>query len=277
PSPAGTAPARMAEPERTTPDVARAGRHVGLETWLLAALFGSLGLFWAAWLLDGRTVGSPYGLRATLFTGLATLFCLLHAWRSRVARFTLWCFGVAFGTSLVAELVGTSTGLVFGAYRYGADVPGRVLGLVPVVVPFVWFAVSYLSYVTADILCAPRSASRAAPAGVVSRALVGAALLVAYDLVADPNHVYRGGWTYAGGGAYYGVPLQNFVAWFALGFLSLLLIAAMEPLVDSPDGARPDLFLAMLGPVAYAGVLVQEGFFAILVAGHTGASPLSLR
>ena len=45
--------------------------------------------------------------------------------------------------------------------------------------------------------------------------MTAALLFVGYDVLADPNHLHRGGWTYPGGGAYLGVPLQNFAAWFA--------------------------------------------------------------
>lgn len=271
----GPASVKSAEPERLLPNPERAGRDLGVDAWVLAGLLGSLGLFWSVRLLGGRTVGSPYGLRAALFTGLATLFCLLHARRRQGPRFALLFLGVALGSSLAAELVGTLTGVVFGPYHYGADVPGRLLGLVPVVVPFAWFVLSYLSYVTADALCAPLPPTSGGPR-LVPHALAGAGLLVAYDLVADPNHVSRGGWAYAGGGVYYGVPLQNFVAWYALGFASLLLLAAVQLRAGSPRGAHPDLSLSGLGVVAYVGVLIHESLFALLIASHPGAGVLGL-
>jgi menaquinone-9 beta-reductase len=273
----GLASARSTEPVRPRRVPGRAGRYLVVEAWILAGLLGSLALFWSIRLLGGGIVGSPYGLRAMLFTGLATLFCLLHARRWQGPRFAFLCFGVAFGISLAVELVGTLTGVVFGPYHYSVNVPARLLGLVPVVVPFVWFVLSYLSYSIADALGARRPPTSGAEGPrLVSRALVGAGLLVAYDLVADPNHIARGGWTYSGGGVYYGVPFQNFVAWYALGFAILLVLGAVQSRIDSRRGAHPDPVLSLLGVVAYVGVLVHESLFAILIASHPGAGVFGL-
>jgi putative membrane protein len=228
-------------------------------------------------LLSGRPVGSPYGLRATLFTGLATLFCLLHARARHGLRFALVLLAVALSTSLTAEFVGTLTGAVFGVYHYGPDVPGRLFGLVPVVVPFAWLVVSYLSFSTAEAVCSPRApVAGRAPSGLAIQALVGAGLLVVYDLVADPNHLHRGGWTYPEGGAYYGVPLQNFVAWFVLGVTSLLVLGMAQRRGGAPLPANGERPTAQLGVVAYVTVVLHESVFALLIAGHRGAGAFGL-
>ena len=241
-----------------------------LERCFLAALLGSLTLFWIL-RIPGAGVASPsYGLRTIVFTGLATLFCLAHARTVRGSGFALTFLGVTVCGSLTAELTGTLTGLVFGPYRYSPEFPGKVLGLVPIVVPFAWFVMSYLSFATTESVVG--AGAKASSVGHVIRAGVAAALFVAYDLVADPNHVYRGGWVYTGGGAYYGVPLQNFVAWGALGFVAFLLLGSVSR-PPSPWSTRPSALLAVL---AYEGVLVHESVFALLVAGHRGPGVLGL-
>jgi uncharacterized membrane protein len=99
---------------------------------------------------------------------------------------------------------------------------------------------------------------------------------VAYDLVADPNHLHRGGWAYAGGGAYYGVPLQNFVAWYVLGLVSFLWLGTVGRRIASHPAAPSDVPIALLCVVAYEGVLIHESLFALLIAGHRGAGALGL-
>ena len=91
--------------------------------------------------------------------------------------------------------------------------------------------------------------------------LVTAVLLLAYDLVADPNHVFRGGWSFESGGAYFGVPLQNFVGWLFLGWV---LAFALHRLAAVPSGTTRSEDLAVA--LAYAVVLAHESLFALRIA-----------
>src|SRR5204862_2391270 len=114
------------------------------------------------------------------------------------------------------------------------------------VVPFVWFIIFYLSFATAATVL-PKSAPR------FVRTITATVLLVAYDLVADPNHLFRGGWSYPGGGAYYGIPFQNFAAWAAFGFLIFSILGLMEARRESASEIK-GLPLAL---IAYAAVMLH--------------------
>jgi putative membrane protein len=240
----------------------RRARPLGIvaQAGTLIALAASLLAFWAAHVLGRQSTGSPYGLRATLFASLMVAFCLLHARSWQGMRFAWLFFGVTFTFSLAAEALGSTTGFVFGAYAYGPEMPAKIFGLVPAVVPVMWFVVSYLSFAAAHAF------------GVRPIGMMATALLVAYDLVTDPNHVHRGGWSYVGGGSYYGVPVQNFAAWFVFG---QLCFAVLEPLRrrwgrnDSPD----DLSLPV---TAYALVILHESVFAFGISGHAGPGVVGL-
>ena len=98
--------------------------------------------------------------------------------------------------------------------------------------------------------------------------MTAALLFVGYDLLADPNHLHRGGWTYPGGGAYLGVPLQNFAAWFVLGVGSFLVVEWLrrDSEVATRADARPSG--AALGALAYVALLVHESLYAGWIAGH---------
>jgi geranylgeranyl reductase family protein len=247
------------------------------EHWLLGLLLAALLLFWGGVVATGQPPGSPYGVRAVLFVALGASFCLLHARRWRGWRFA-WLFAALTLTcSALAETIGVVTGRLFGAYAYGPALQGRLGGLVPAVIPLAWYVVSYVSYATAAALIAPLPGRRAAtPGRAIARAVTGALLFVGYDVLADPNHLHRGGWTYPGGGAYLGVPLQNFGAWFVLGLGSFLIVEWLRREGESrpAPGAGPSG--AALGVLAYVGLLVHESLYAGWIAGHSGASVVGL-
>jgi uncharacterized membrane protein len=254
-----------------------AQRHFGLgirplsrvrlrvEAVLLAIFLAALGGFWSMQMLNLSVLANPYGARANIFSGIATAFCLLDARRRYGWSFALIFFVGVLMSSLTLELIGTSTGNIFGAYHYSSSIPGQLFGLVPIIVPFVWFIVSYLSFVTAAIVL-PNGTS------LFVRTVVATALWEAYDLVADPNHVFRGGWSYPDGGDYYGTPLQNFAAWGVIGVIGFLFGGLLER--RNGGSSRGETLVPLVG-IAYIAVMLHEGIFAWVVAGHHGAAVIA--
>jgi geranylgeranyl reductase family protein len=244
--------------KRRSPKRDRTG--IRMESLLLLALLTALGAFWLGHVLARSALPAAYGARASLFAGIATAFCLLDARRKFNWSFAIVFFLVAFISSLAIELVGGVTGTVFGSYRHESTMPGRLFGLVPLVVPFGWYIIAYLSFATAATVL-PKDSAR------LVRTITATALFVAYDLVADPNHLYRGSWSYPGGGAYYGIPFQNFVAWVVIGFLILSILGLIQPQRERATEAK-ELPLAF---IAYVAVMFHEGLFAIFISRHRGA------
>jgi uncharacterized membrane protein len=231
-----------------------------MESLLLLVLLAALGTFWLLRARAGSAVPAAYGARANLFAGIATAFCLFDARRKYNWSFAIVFFLLAFISSLAIELVGSVTGAVFGSYRHESIMPGRLFGLVPLVVPFGWYVIAYLSFATAATVL-PKDSAR------LVRTISATALFVAYDLVADPNHLYRGSWSYPGGGAYYGIPVQNFVAWAAVGLLIFSILGLIQPQRESASETKE----LPLGLVAYAAVMLHEGLFAMFISRHRGA------
>lgn len=252
-------------PDRTgamRPSTETRQRVIGLEGLLLVVLLVALGAFWLVRIFNVSALPSPYGARANFFIGVSTAFCLLHAQRRYGWPFASAFLVFALIFFLAVELAGTITGTLFGAYHFNSNMPSHLFGLVPILVPFGWFIISYLAFATSATLF-PKDAP------LLLRTAVATALFVAYDLVADPNHVYRGGWTYPEGGAYCGIPLQNFVAWGIIGFVSFLLLEIVKPREATSEALVP------LALIAYTGVMFHEGMFALLVAGHHGAGGIA--
>ncbi|WP_170270222.1 carotenoid biosynthesis protein [Heliorestis acidaminivorans] len=109
-------------------------------------------------------------------------------------------------TTFALEWFGTKTGLLFGDYTY-TPLLGLAWGTVPLSVAFAWVGV---------VVCAVLI-SRAST--LFSRALEVGFWALAFDLVLDPVAYARGFWTWHDPGFFYGVPLQNFLAWFLIAMV----------------------------------------------------------
>ena len=140
----------------------------------------------------------------------------------------------------LVELIGVHAGVPFGDYAYTGKL-GPGLGGVPPAISCAW---TILLLFARDL---GWRVSRRRSLAVLS----GAAALVAFDLLIDPVATrVLDYWRWRQPGFFFGVPLLNFIGWFAVG--ALLLAAAPEP-------ERPSR------PVAAIGVSVLLFFAATLV------------
>ena len=144
-----------------------------------------------------------------------------------------WLFVMqAFLLGMVVEVVGTNTGLLFGHYTYGATLGPQYMGA-PWLIGLNWVITTYLAGVLAAYLPVPSWV----------RVLVGAALMVGFDLCMEPVAGRYDFWHWTGDL----VPLRNFRDWFLLALLMQLLV------VRTPFPKRNPL-----APLVY---LVQLLFF----------------
>ena len=207
---------------------------------------------------------------ATTFAGMVVTPLAPQAGRTRLVAATLVVGGLAVTTferlrvrwgprsagasaaavttlGWVVESVGTRTGRPFGRYAY----TGRlrpVIGGVPALVPLAWFAMAAPARESVHAALGSRSSPR-------RRVVGGAAALVAWDLFLDPQMVGEGYWSWARTGRYRGIPLTNFVGWFATAALAMAILELTAPPTREPE---PGLV------AEYAGVAAMEtlGFVA---------------
>lgn len=116
------------------------------------------------------------------------------------------------------ENLSVLTGFPFGHYHF-SDVMGPKLFNVPILLGLAYIGLGYLSWTLALIILGDLG-DRLSGARLVSRPLVATFIMVAWDLSMDPiwsNLVH--GWTWHDGGAYFGVPVSNFLGWYLTVYL----------------------------------------------------------
>ncbi|MEM9039216.1 MAG: carotenoid biosynthesis protein [Actinomycetota bacterium] len=194
--------------------------------------------------------------------------------------------GVVAVATGVVERIGTATGLPFGRYAYTGALTPQV-ARVPVIVPLAWFGMSLPAREAAHATLGDRST----PAG---RIVLGSAAMTAWDLFLDPQMVGEGFWGWTRRGVYRGIPLSNFVGWFATGLAIMAVLERMLPPDEpSPETARnrpgteravpggaQDADPGLVGEYVYMSVMQTLGFARFfgdrLVAAVGGAGMLPI-
>ena len=128
--------------------------------------------------------------------------------------FTALCFVIGN----LAENLSVLTGFPFGRYHF-TEVMGPKLFHVPVLLGLAYVGMGYLSW-TLGLIVAGERGNRLQGSRIVTLPLAAAFLMVAWDLSMDPiwsNFVH--GWIWHEGGAYYGVPVSNFLGWYLTVYL----------------------------------------------------------
>jgi putative membrane protein len=154
-------------------------------------------------------------LVSTLFVlafALPSFFALLKwlGWqRGLTALLVLGAFALAIETFAVR------TGVPYGPFTYGTKIGTKVFGAVPWTVPFAW----------TPLLLASMTLARRCTVQPYAAILLSALLLVAMDMVLDPGAVAQKFWIWAEPGAYYRVPLSNFIGWFLSGVVGSVLFS----------------------------------------------------
>jgi bisanhydrobacterioruberin hydratase len=159
---------------------------------------------------------------------MLVLLWLTHP-KTNTCKFYLF-FLICWCTGMAVEIIGTNTGLLFGQYSYG-EVLGPGVAGVPVLIGINWFSIVYSSAAIADKLLPPapvynvRKAQRKLGARDIALGFTGAMLTTFFDWVMEPVAVKLGYWEWNNDGE---IPLYNYVCWFAVSFLLLVISSLMK-------------------------------------------------
>ncbi|SFR59424.1 putative membrane protein [Halogeometricum rufum] len=115
------------------------------------------------------------------------------------------------------EYVGVHTGVPYGEFAYGVDLGPTVAG-VPLGLPVFFVPLVMNAYLLCLLLLGDRAENAAVRLGSV------VAAVLAMDVVLDPGAVALGFWEYYPPGAFYGVPLSNYVGWVLSATVAVVLL-----------------------------------------------------
>lgn len=117
---------------------------------------------------------------------------------------------ITFITTILIEIIGVKTSIIFGDYKYG-DVLGLKVLDVPIIIGLNWTVIIY---------CAFHVASKISRNKFIIPILVGL-LAVIFDLVLEPIAIKLNYWQWNN----LSVPIKNYIAWF---FIAMLFSIAFQ-------------------------------------------------
>jgi uncharacterized membrane protein len=183
---------------------------------------------------------------------------LTHALVWRGAPFAAALFATTALGGMAIEVVGVSTGLPFGEYRYLDSLGAQLLG-VPLVVALAWTMMAYPAYVVSEVI----------GGSLLRRSIVGGWALASWDLFLDPQMVQAGHWEWATTGpALAGIPVTNYAAWFAVATVMMLLLRALAPTAPMVTDDRVPLALYVW--TWTSSVMAHAVFFGLPVSAVVG-------
>ena len=154
------------------------------------------------------------------------------------------------------ENLGVATGFPFGSY-YFTDVMGPKLFHVPILLGLAYVGIGYISW-TLALLILGKTSSRISGAAIFTVPLVASFIMVAWDFSTDAvwsTLVHC--WIWPKGGAFFGVPVSNFLGWYLTVYVFYQLFAMYL--------SRQSLESALLPPIFWR---IPILFYAVCAAGN---------
>jgi len=227
------------------------------------------------WLLIGT-----FWLRPYVF-GFLAAFLVIACSEIGPRRTAVW-MGIGFAVAFGSEYSSTRNGFPFGLYHYlEAATQGRELWIsnVPFMDSLSFVFLSFVSWATARRLvgATPREEASGEIAFRPVVLVLGAALMVAIDLVCDPVSLVGDRWFlgkiyyYEFPGAYFGIPHTNYLGW---AFVALTVLGIMAGLERTGGlGGSPLRWLpraSLWAPLFYAAIVL----FNVAIAFSVDLAPV---
>ena len=177
----------------------------------------------------------------------AVAFALADGSRRYGLRGMLVFCGICVLVGNAIENLGVMTGFPYGHY-YFADLMGPKLFHVPVLLGLAYIGMAYVSWRLGRLIL-----GSAADGSFLAAPLMASFVMVAWDLAQDPVWATAlHGWIWRDGGAWFGVPVSNYLGWYGTVFSIYLLFALYlkrrpEPIADAgrSSGRAAILFYAV--------------------------------
>lgn len=170
---------------------------------------------------------TPYNL---ILTG-AIIF---HFEKEKSKNYVLFILITAVIGFLI-EVLGVSTGVIFGEYLYGETLGIKLLN-VPLSIGLNWAILIYISGIVSNQVSNKP----------FTRVLVGATIMVVLDFLIEPVAIQYDFWNWTN----MVVPVRNYLGWFLLSFILHLIFQKLN--------------FEKSNPLAFKLLLIQFAFFSML-------------
>lgn len=200
-------------------------------------------------------VGFSSTLRIVAAVGLSIFVAFHGSYRYKWEKMIIFLV-ITFLVSWIFETISINTGFPFGKYYY-TELLGGKAGVVPWGIMFAYFLTGYLSWTIANIFTGETNR------GISKKNLfiipvIAAILMVFWDVCFDPiMSTIEGNWIWESGGAYFGVPISNFLGWFLSSYIIFQLFALFIYKSNDNEEIYTKKFYWYLIPIAYAGQGVE--------------------
>lgn len=182
------------------------------------------------------------GLSVTVVVQAAAVLAILAGtWG---ARRTLGALALVTLVSFLAEWAGSQTGFPFGRYHYTDALQPQLAG-VPLLIPLAWMMMLPPAWAVSNRISG--GSGRGLPF-----VLLSALAITAWDLFLDPQMVAWGFWVWEVPGAYFGIPLVNFLGW--------ILVSGVITWLAGPR-ALPSVPLLLVYTITWLLQTVGQGLF----------------
>ena len=140
-------------------------------------------------------------------------------------------FIICFIAGIAVEIIGTSSGWLFGNYSYG-PILGPSIKEVPFIIGINWFIIIYCCGISINTMLTKLTAKLSEQTGKPSKTIQtlsvvvdGATLAVLLDWLIEPVAVKLGYWQWLDSGE---IPVYNYLCWFAISMLLLFVFQRLS-------------------------------------------------
>jgi putative membrane protein len=185
----------------------------------IAILFHSIGLLGILWL------NNTIFLKSTALN-LLLMFLLILYTQEKISKSFLIFISICFITGIAVEIIGTSTGFLFGDYQYGESLGPKIYN-VPLIIGINWFVIIYCCGISMHMLMNKLTdkigAENILPQKklkLISLIVDGATMTVLFDWLMEPIAIKLDFWHWKGTTV---IPIYNYICWFLVSVLLLFV------------------------------------------------------
>jgi len=183
-----------------------------------AALWASVAFYAVARICQVYADSLPILLIVLLHVIPPAALAILHGsilyGRRGLLAFTAFCLG----TGAICESLSLRTGLPFGHYHFTGVMGPKLFGL-PFLLVLAYLGIGYCAWILALLILGHRDLPLRGTR-LVTTPLLASFIMTAWDLSMDPQWgTVDRAWIWHDGGAFFGVPISNFLGWILTAYL----------------------------------------------------------